>query len=211
MAVVAIVGDSDGGKTLLAEQVVAALVADGLRVAYVKHAPHGFEPGRPESDSERVRAAGADPVAVLGPDGQLELTVGAGSTEDSLAQLMTGLRGDVVLLEGFRSSAWPKIRVGVVGNPPAEVADPVILDLRRSTGRFSDESVRLAVQALRARRGGSEQDLVTLEADGRDVPLRGFAATVTASTLRGLTRPLRGLDEPAHLRIEVTRRSADDR
>jgi molybdopterin-guanine dinucleotide biosynthesis protein B len=211
MAVVAIVGNSGSGKTLLAEQVVAALVSEGVRVAYVKHAPHGFEPGRPGSDSERVRAVGADPVAVLGPDGQLELTVGSGSTDDRLAQLMTGIRGDVVLLEGFRSSPWPKIRVAVVGTTPAEVADPVILDLRRSAGRFSDESVRLAVQELCERRAGSEQDLVTLEADGRDVPLRGFAATVTASTLRGLTRPLRGLDEPAHLRIEVTRRSVDDR
>ncbi len=209
MAVVAIVGDSGSGKTLLAEQLTAVLVAEGLRVAYVKHAPHGFEPGRPESDSERVRAAGADPVAVLGPDGLLELTVSSGATDDQLAQLLTGLRGDIVLLEGFRASAWPKIRVAVVGTAPAEVADPVVLDLRRSAGRFSEDSVRLAVQELRQRRGSSGVDLVRLEADGRDVPLRGFAATVTASTLRGLAESLRGVDDPANLLIEVSRRADD--
>src|SRR6056297_303024 len=122
MPIIAVVGDSGSGKTLLCAQVVAALAADGLRVAYVKHAAHGFEPDRAGSDSERVRTAGADPVAVLGPGGVLQLHAGEGSSEEVVSQLTTGLRGEVVLLEGFSGGPWPKVRVAVDGAVPRDVA-----------------------------------------------------------------------------------------
>ena len=202
MPVIALVGHSGSGKTLLAEQVTAAGVAKGLRVAYVKHAPHGFEPGRPDSNSERVRAAGADPVVVIGPNGRIELTGGGG---DPLPQLLTGLRGDVVLLEGFSASAWPKVRVTAAGNEPREVADPVVLEVVRHGARFTDDDVTTVLDHLQQRQAELGPDVVRLEAGGREVPLRGFAHTVVASTLRGLTSPLRGVEDADHLTIEVRR------
>jgi molybdopterin-guanine dinucleotide biosynthesis protein MobB len=207
MPVIAIVGDAGGGKTLLCEQIVTALTHGGQRVGYVKHAPHGFEPGRPDSDSERVRAAGADPVVVLGRDGVLQLSVGSGESADQLSQLLTGLRGDVVLLEGFSASPWPKVRVSVGRSAPREVAEPVLLDVTRpAEGRFSDAAVGAAIAAITAQRAGVGPDRATLRADGREVPLRGFAQTVVISTLRGLTAPLRGVEDADDLVIELTRR-----
>lgn len=207
MPVIAIVGDADGGKTLLCEQVVATLTAGGQRAGYVKHAPHGFEPGRPDSDSERVLAAGADPVVVLGRNGVLQLSVGSGTPVDQLSQLLTGLRGDVVLLEGFSSSPWPKVRVSVEGSEPREVAEPVVLDVTRpADDRFSDAAVGAVIEAITEQRAGIGPDQATLRADGREVPLRGFAQTVVTSTLRGLTAPLRGVENADHLVIELTRR-----
>jgi len=207
MPIVAIVGDSDSGKTLLCEQVVAALVAEGLRVGFVKHAPHGFEPGRPDSDSERVLAAGADPVVVLGRNGVLQLSVGSGEPVDQLSQLLTGLRGDVVLLEGFSRSPWPKVRVCVEGRQPREVAGPVLLDVTRGADdRFSDDAVRAVAKVLTEQREAIGPDRASLHADGREVPLRGFAQTVVASALRGLTEPLRGVEDADHLVVELDRR-----
>ncbi len=207
MAIVAIVGDSGSGKTLLSEQVVAALVADGRRVGYVKHAPHGFEPGRPDSDSERVLATGADPVVVLGCDGVLQLSVGSGVPVDQLSQLLTGLRGDVVLLEGFSTSPWPKVRISIEGRQPREVAEPVLLDVTRpADDRFSDDVVRAVVKVLTEQRAAIGQDRARVHADGREVPLRGFAQTVVVSTLRGLTEPLRGVEDADHLVVELDRR-----
>jgi molybdopterin-guanine dinucleotide biosynthesis protein MobB len=209
MPVIAIVGDAGGGKTLLCEQVVRALTDGGQRVGYVKHAPHGFETGRPDSDSERVRAAGADPVVVLGRDGVLQLSVGSGEPVDQLSQLLTGLRGDVVLLEGFSASPWPKVRISVEDDAPRQVAEPVLLDLTRPAGdRFSDASVRAVIAVLTEERARHGSDRATLRADGREVPLRGFAQTVVASTLRGLTAPLRGVDDAGELVIELTRRTS---
>ncbi len=205
MPVIAIVGDAGGGKTLLCEQVVTALTAGGDRVGYVKHAPHGFEPGRPDSDSERVLAAGADPVVVLGRSGVLQLSVGSGEPVDQLSQLLTGLRGDVVLLEGFSASPWPKIRVSTEGSQPRQVAEPVLLEVTRpADDRFSEAAVRAVIAALTEQREAIGPDRATLRADGREVPLRGFAQTVVASTLRGLTAPLRGVEDADHLVIELT-------
>ncbi len=206
MPVVALVGHSGSGKTLLAEQVVAAGTAKGLRVAYVKHAPHGFEPGRPDSNSERVREAGADPVVVIGPNGRIELT---GGGREPLSQLLTGLRGDVVLLEGFSASAWPKVRVTAGANPPREVADPVVLELVRHGERFTDQDVTAVLDLLEERRAALGPDVVRLHADGREVPLRGFAHTIVASTVRGLTASLRGVEDAEHLALELRRASPE--
>ncbi|MEX2550948.1 MAG: molybdopterin-guanine dinucleotide biosynthesis protein B [Nitriliruptoraceae bacterium] len=203
MPIIAIVGNSGSGKTLLAEQLVAALDAEGLRVAYVKHAVHGFEPGRSGSDSERVRKAGADPVVVMDPDGLLEVT---GSSEELLAQLLTGLRGDVVLLEGFSSGPWPKLRVTVDGAAPRDVAEPVLFDLDRSRDeRFPDAAIRSVTDVIKGRRAAIGSAHATLYADGREVPLRGFAQTIVASAARGLLGSLRGVDDADRLVLELRR------
>lgn len=207
MPIIAIVGDSGSGKTLLAEQVVAALAADGRRVGYVKHASHGFKPGRPDTDSERVKGLGADPVVVLGDNGLLQLSVVSGDPVDQLSQLLTGLRGDVVLLEGFSWSAWPKVRVSVEGREPRKVADPVLLDVSRAEqDRFSADVVGTVVKLVTEQWEAIGPDRATLHADGREVPLRGFAQTIVASTLRGLTDPLRGVEDADHLVVELDRR-----
>jgi molybdopterin-guanine dinucleotide biosynthesis protein MobB len=207
MSIIAVVGDSGSGKTLLCEQVTAALVADGLRVAYVKHAAHGFEPDRTGSDSERVRAAGADPVVVLGPDRVLQLHAGDGSAEELLTQILTGLRGEVVLLEGFSSGPWPKVRVSVDGAPPREVAEPVLTDVSRpADGPFPDDVVRTVGKLVAEQRDRIGPDQASLHADGREVPLRGFAQSVVAATVRGMTTTLRGIGDPAVLELKLERR-----
>lgn len=211
MPVIAIVGDAGGGKTLLCAQLAAASAARGQRVGYVKHAPHGFEPGRPDSDSERVLAAGADPVVVLGPDGLLQLSVGTAGAEEQLSQLLAGLRGDVILLEGFSSSPWPKIRVAVEGSEPRQVAEPVLLDVTRpADAPFADAALARVIEVVDGQRAAPGPDRATLTADGREVPLRGFARTVVASTLRGLTASLRGVEDADHLVVELDRRGPRD-
>lgn len=209
MPIVAIVGDSGSGKTLLCEQVVTALTARGTRVGYLKHAPHGFQPGRPGSDSERVRAAGADPVAVLGPAGAIELLVDQGAPSDQLAMLLGGLRGEVVLVEGFSTGALPKIRVSVEGAVPREVAGTVLAEVTRpADGPFSDHAVTAVLAVLDEAAGQLGPDRVAVEADGVEVPLRGFAHTVLASTIRGVTTPLRGVASDARLVLTLTPRRA---
>lgn len=212
MSILAVVGDSGSGKTLLCEQVAASLVAEGFRVAYVKHAAHGFQPDRPGSDSERVRAAGADPVVVLGPSGVLQLHAGEGSPEELLTQVLTGLRGEVVLLEGFSAGPWPKVRVSVDRAEPREVADPVLADVSRpADGPFPDDVIRTVAKLLAEQRDRIGPDRASLQADGREVPLRGFAQSVVAATVRGMTSTLRGVGDPDVLELRLERRSGTGR
>jgi molybdopterin-guanine dinucleotide biosynthesis adapter protein len=65
LPVVGFVGASGSGKTTLIVQVLPALLAEGLRVAVLKHAHCGFDMDRPGKDSYRVREAGASEVLIV--------------------------------------------------------------------------------------------------------------------------------------------------
>jgi len=121
--VVGVVGASGSGKTSLVEGLVSRLRAVGLRVAVVKHAPHGFELDREGSDTDRAARAGAAAVAVVG-DGEVairsfpvaEFTVGRAVELCLGTAARCGAAVDVVLVEGFRHPASRTILVG----PPKE-------------------------------------------------------------------------------------------
>lgn len=111
MNVLGIVGWSGSGKTTLLVAVLPMLRAAGLKVSTIKHAHHGFDIDRPGKDSHRHRLAGAHEVlvassrlwalqhAVVGPEPDLPAL---------LARLETV---DLVLVEGFKSHAYPKLEV----------------------------------------------------------------------------------------------------
>jgi len=103
-------GFSGSGKTTLLEKVVPILSARGLRVAVIKHDVHGIQIDRSGKDSDRLFAAGAGADMLLqGPDEAfLRMTLRPG---ESLNNLLTKLPQDydVILVEGHKSSPWPKI------------------------------------------------------------------------------------------------------
>lgn len=107
-------GWHNSGKTILMEALIRTLKGGGLRVAAVKHAPHGFEADRPGTDSARLWEAGADAVAVVGPD---ELLVRERAPEADLDQALARLPGDcdVILVEGFKGAKLPRVVVQSAG------------------------------------------------------------------------------------------------
>lgn len=115
--VVGIVGPSGAGKTTAIEGLLRRLRAEGVEVAAIKHASHGFCADRPGSDSDRMARAGACAVLVAGP-GELFLRTGADAPVDRLVDLLTevgervGRQIGVVLVEGFRHPDRPVVQVG---------------------------------------------------------------------------------------------------
>ena len=107
-----IAGWSGSGKTTLIERLVAALTARGLRIATVKHTHHALKRGDTGTDGARHARAGATAVAVIGPqEWELAGEVQA-SAPPSLAEVVAYLApADLVLVEGFKSAAIPKIEV----------------------------------------------------------------------------------------------------
>ena len=95
-------------KTL--KQLLPALRSRGLKVGIIKHDGHDFTPDVPGTDSYRLREAGAEGVAVYSGTRYL-LAEEFRLTEQDLLALFERHGYDLVLLEGFKSSGWPKIEV----------------------------------------------------------------------------------------------------
>ena len=109
-AVLAVSGVHNSGKTTLLEILIPLLRARGLKVGVIKHDGHDFTPDVPGTDSYRLREAGAEGVAVFSGDRYL-LTEEFRLNEQDLLALFERHGYDLVLLEGFKDSGWPKIEV----------------------------------------------------------------------------------------------------
>jgi molybdopterin-guanine dinucleotide biosynthesis protein B len=102
----AICGYKNSGKTTLMTRLISKLTARGWRVAAIKHDGHDFEPDVPGTDSDRHRRAGAYGTAVFSPHRfMLTKTWDTPQAESLIAAFP---EADVILLEGFKDSSYPK-------------------------------------------------------------------------------------------------------
>ncbi len=124
---------SGTGKTTLLERLIPELRRRGLRVALIKHTHHAFDIDQPGKDSYRLRKAGAQQVMVASRQRWALITEQAEQQpEPQLPELLTHLDAanlDLVLVEGFKHEAYPKIelRRELLAKPPLHVADPHII------------------------------------------------------------------------------------
>ena len=105
----AVSGVKNSGKTTLVESLIPALRARGQRVAVIKHDGHSFSPDTPNTDSRRFFDAGAAATAVF--DAEKCAVVCRGETDPADLIAAFSALADVILLEGFKFSAYPKIEV----------------------------------------------------------------------------------------------------
>lgn len=126
---VQVVGAHDSGKTTHALALVAALAARGLKVGAVKHTRDEYETDVAGSDSQRHFAAGASPVVfVSGRRTGVHARHDADPSLDAVvAREMPDV--DVVVVEGFREAAGPKVEIcrSATGRAPVCTDDPGVL------------------------------------------------------------------------------------
>ncbi len=112
MRVLGLVGWSGSGKTTLLTAMIPCLRARGLRVSTIKHAHHAVELDRPGKDSYRHRHAGAEETILANAARFALFSEHREAPEPDLAALVARLAPvDLVLVEGFKSYAFPKIEV----------------------------------------------------------------------------------------------------
>jgi molybdopterin-guanine dinucleotide biosynthesis protein MobB len=111
--VVSIVAKSGTGKTTLLEKMIAELKQRGYKVAVIKHDAHRFEIDHEGKDSWRLSRAGADTMLITSPDKLAMIKRYVPEQEPSLTESVAIYCQDVdiVLTEGFKKSAMPKIEV----------------------------------------------------------------------------------------------------
>ena len=105
-----VTGWKNCGKTGLMERLVAEFTARGLTVSTLKHAHHTTDVDQPGTDSYRHRQAGASEVVLASPNRVAIMQELRGAEEPSFTELLSRLRPvDLVLVEGFKREAHPKI------------------------------------------------------------------------------------------------------
>ena len=128
--VLAVSGVKNSGKTRLIEALLPLLATRGVQTAVVKHDGHRFTPDAPGTDSFRFFAAGAVGSAVF--DGEkFSLTRRVQVNENALIAQFP--EADLVLLEGFKDSAWPKLEL-----VRAAVGTATVCDARTVAAYVSD-------------------------------------------------------------------------
>lgn len=121
MKVYGVVGWKNSGKTTLVERLVAEISARGFTVSTVKHAHHAFDIDHEGKDSWRHRKAGAAQVLVASKQRWALMTELRGAPEPSLSLLLAQLSPvDLVLVEGFKGAAGPKIEICLSGDDGGE-------------------------------------------------------------------------------------------
>lgn len=130
MKVFGIAGYSGSGKTTLLEKLLPRLIARGLSVSVIKHAHHNFDVDQPGKDSYRHRAAGASEVLLASSARWVLMNELRGAPEPSLdAYLARFSPCDLILVEGFKQEAIPKIEVHrpANGKPPLWPENPHVV------------------------------------------------------------------------------------
>lgn len=123
---------SGTGKTTLLRRLIPALRERGLRLGLIKHAHHSFDVDEPGKDSYELRKAGAERV-LLGSRRRLALMVERAQDEEpELDELLRSFPDedlDLILVEGFKHQAYPKIELHRPdrGRPLIAPGDPHVL------------------------------------------------------------------------------------
>jgi molybdopterin-guanine dinucleotide biosynthesis protein B len=108
--VIGIVGWKKSGKTTLVVGLIEEFTRRGLKVASIKHAHHDFQVDDQETDSARHRRAGAAQVAVVSARRWALIAELGDDPEPDLAEVIGWLGPcDLVIVEGYKSAAIPKI------------------------------------------------------------------------------------------------------
>jgi molybdopterin-guanine dinucleotide biosynthesis protein B len=112
MRLIGLSGWSGAGKTTLIAALIPALKARGLSVSTVKHAHHAFDVDKPGKDSYVHREAGATEVLVASRHRYALMRELRDEPEPALGSLLARLSPvDLVLVEGFKADAHPKLEV----------------------------------------------------------------------------------------------------
>ncbi len=132
-------GFSGAGKTTLLTKLIPALKDQGIRASVIKHAHHNFDIDQPGKDSFKLRQAGSAQMLIASSQRWALMTeTPTMKREPDLKYLLTQIDSDladIVLVEGFKHEAIPKIEVyrAALNRPLLSAEDPNIIAVASDT------------------------------------------------------------------------------
>ncbi|EML0423834.1 bifunctional molybdopterin-guanine dinucleotide biosynthesis adaptor protein MobB/molybdopterin molybdotransferase MoeA [Vibrio parahaemolyticus] len=145
---------SGTGKTTLLEALLPKLTEAGLRIGMLKHAHHNFDVDKPGKDSYRLRKAGASQMLIASRN-RFALMTETPEAEAEFEYLLTRFdedKLDVVLVEGCKNIAFPKIELHreEVGKPWLHPHDENIIAIASDTAELDSELPQMNINDLDA-------------------------------------------------------------
>ncbi|ELA8378907.1 bifunctional molybdopterin-guanine dinucleotide biosynthesis adaptor protein MobB/molybdopterin molybdotransferase MoeA [Vibrio parahaemolyticus] len=145
---------SGTGKTTLLEALLPKLTEAGLRIGTLKHAHHNFDVDKPGKDSYRLRKAGASQMLIASRN-RFALMTETPEAEAEFEYLLTRFdedKLDVVLVEGCKNIAFPKIELHreEVGKPWLYPHDDNIIAIASDSAELDSELPQMNINDLDA-------------------------------------------------------------
>lgn len=140
-AVFCVSGVKDSGKTGLIIKLINEFIREGCTVGVVKHDGHDYIMDHEGTDTERFARAGAQ-VSAIFSDTQYSVNVRRRVNVEKLISEAEGV--DIIILEGLKDSAYPKIEVVRREISAQSICDPNTL-ICIATDVVSPESVECPV------------------------------------------------------------------
>ncbi len=129
--IISFVGRHNAGKTTVLTKLVAGLSQKDLKIAFIKHAHHVLTFGLTK-DSELILEAGADFVVAISP--YLGVQYSRYESEPEISHIIASVPPDtdIIIIEGYKKEALPKIEV------LRQEIDPVPMLLPQTLALVSD-------------------------------------------------------------------------
>jgi len=209
-----VVGAKDTGKTTLIENLTRELVSRGRTVAYIKHTHVEPSLEAEDTDTARLRAAGAAVTALTGSD----YTIASRSSGRGVEELSfrVAAPSDIVLAEGFKSTPGKKIVIlgGDLDLDSLEGVVAVIADEKsecEGPTYTAEQTAELCDLIEKLTAAPPDQTWVTrLLVNGEEVPLNPFVQDVMASALEGMTEVLRDVPEVETMELRTRKIGKND-
>ena len=110
--VIGFVAYSGTGKTTLIEKLIAEFTQRSYKISAIKHTHHRFDVDRPGKDSYRHREAGAREILLVSDQRWVLMHELKETAEPSMQEQLSKLSPcDLVIVEGFKTAAIPKIEL----------------------------------------------------------------------------------------------------
>jgi len=196
--VIAIVGKSGSGKTVIMEKLIREFKARGYRVGAVKHAHQTVDLDAPGKDTWRFSQAGSDAVAVSSPS---RITIFNNLDHEPALEetvMLLGVNYDIVLAEGFKTARAPKIEVCSTGDPGDMVCSEsdlraVISDTKLpiKIPLFGREEISRIADYIENEIIATMPDDVSITVNGKNLPLKRFVKDIIASSILAMIGTLK--------------------
>lgn len=140
--IVVVCGVKNSGKTTLLVRIVEKLTQMGKKTAVIKHDGHDFTCDIPQTDSFRLKEAGAYGTAVYSKH---RMFIHKTDTEPKLEEMIQQFpEAEIILIEGEKASTFPKIEVirkGVSEYPASNPEGRFLIVTDREKEQYEERAV----------------------------------------------------------------------